>query len=76
MHGQRVVVSAAGQVELEQFEPPEPANGQVLLRALTTLISPGTERAFFLNLDNTNPSYPLYPGYSFRRRSHGMWRRG
>ena len=65
MHGQRVVVTAAGQVELEQFEPPKPANAQVMLRALATLISPGTERAFFLNLDNTNPSYPLYPGYSF-----------
>ncbi len=65
MRGQRVVVSTAGQVELEQFTPPAPANGQVLLRALITLISPGTERAFFLNLDNTNPSYPLYPGYSF-----------
>ncbi len=65
MNGQRVRVAAAGQVALEAFEPAPPQAGQVLLRALTTLISPGTERAFFLNLENTDPSYPLYPGYSF-----------
>ena len=65
MDGQRVVVTAAGQVALKAFDLPAPKTGQVLLRALTTLISPGTERAFFLNLDNTNPTYPLYPGYSF-----------
>ncbi len=64
MRGQRAVVKAAGQVELEGFDPLPPQNGQVRLRALTTLISPGTERAFFLNLDNTDPTYPLYPGYS------------
>ena len=65
MRGRRAVVTAAGQVALEAFEPPQPRAEQVLLRARTTLISPGTERAFFLNLDNTNPPYPLYPGYSF-----------
>ena len=36
-----------------------------MLGARASLISPGTERAFFLNLDNTNPVFPLYPGYSF-----------
>lgn len=65
MRGQRAVVTAAGQVDLEPFDPPSPRTGQVLLRALTTLISPGTERAFFLSLDNTDASYPYYPGYSF-----------
>ncbi len=63
--GQRAVVSAAGQVALEPFDPPPPLPGQVRLRALRTLISPGTERAFFLSLDNTGATYPLYPGYSF-----------
>lgn len=63
--GARAVVAAAGHVKLEPFELPAPQHGQVLLRALTTLISPGTERAFFLNLGDTNPTYPLYPGYSF-----------
>ncbi len=65
MPARRVRVAAPGQVDLETFEPAPPQAGQVLLRALTTLVSPGTERAFFLNLDNTDPSYPLYPGYSF-----------
>ncbi len=64
MQGQRAVVTAPGQVALEAFAPTTPAPKQVLLRALTTLISPGTERAFFLNLENTNPAHPLYPGYS------------
>ena len=65
MRGHRAVVSAAGQVALEWRDPPPPGPGQVLLRALTTLISPGTERAFFLNLANANPEYPYFPGYSF-----------
>ena len=64
MRGQRAVVTGAGQVELAPFEPPQPQAGQVVLRASTTLISPGTERAFFLGLENTSRVYPLYPGYS------------
>ena len=55
MQGQRAVVTAPGQIDLEAFAPTKPGPKQVLLRAFTTLISPGTERAFFLNLDNTNP---------------------
>ncbi len=65
MRGHRVVVTAPGQVELQWIDPPQPQKGQVLLRALNTLISPGTERAFFLNLENTDPEHPFFPGYSF-----------
>lgn len=65
MRGHRVVVTAPGQMELQWMDPPAPQKGQVLLRALNTLISPGTERAFFLELDNTNPQFPFCPGYSF-----------
>lgn len=65
MDGQRAVVNAPGQVALESFQPPAPLGHQVLLRARKTLISPGTERAFFLKLANTAPEYPLCPGYSF-----------
>ena len=65
MRGHRVVVSAPGQVKLEWIDPPRPQKGQALLRALTTLISPGTERAFFLKLENTDPEFPFSPGYSF-----------
>ncbi len=65
MRGHRVVVTAPGQVELEWVDPPPPKHGQVLLRALNTLISPGTERAFFLNLENADTEFPFFPGYSF-----------
>ncbi len=65
MRAYRVLVPAPGQVELEQYEPPQPQGRQVLLRALSTLISAGTERAFYLNLENTQPAFPFSPGYSF-----------
>ncbi len=63
--GQRAVVTAPGEVDLQAFDLPQPSAGQALLKARRTLISPGTERAFFLDLPNTNVPYPLYPGYSF-----------
>ena len=65
MRGHRVIVTAPGQVELEWIDPPPPKKGQVLLRALSTLISPGTERAFFLGLENADAEFPFLPGYSF-----------
>lgn len=65
MQGQRVVVQEPNQVTLEPFELPQPGPGQVVVKATVTLVSPGTERAFYMALPNTNASYPLYPGYSF-----------
>ena len=65
MQGHRVVVTAPSAVSIASFDVSEPQTGEVLVRAWTTLVSPGTERAFFLNLDNTNPAYPYSPGYSF-----------
>ncbi len=65
MQGHQVVVTAPAEVSVEPFDIPEPGLGQVQLRALTSLISPGTERAFFLALDNTNPTHPFSPGYSY-----------
>jgi len=64
MHGHRVVVTKPGQVELEAFEVGEPAADEVLVATRASLVSPGTERAFYLALPNTNATYPLYPGYS------------
>jgi len=61
---QRIVVVEPGRVEVEPFSMRDLAVGEVLLRTRTTLVSPGTERAFFLALPNTNATYPLYPGYS------------
>jgi 2-desacetyl-2-hydroxyethyl bacteriochlorophyllide A dehydrogenase len=63
-----VVWPAAGQVEIEERELPEPEAGELLLEAERTLISPGTERAFLLNLPNTSGKYPQRPGYNFAGR--------
>jgi 2-desacetyl-2-hydroxyethyl bacteriochlorophyllide A dehydrogenase len=63
-----VIWPAAGQVEIEERELPEPGPGELLLEAEHTLISPGTERAFLLNLPNTSGKYPQRPGYNFAGR--------
>jgi L-iditol 2-dehydrogenase len=64
MTGFRGVVRRPRVVEMEEFVVPDPGPGDVLIRTRASLISPGTERAFYLALPNTNASYPLYPGYS------------
>jgi 2-desacetyl-2-hydroxyethyl bacteriochlorophyllide A dehydrogenase len=64
MTSYRATVVQAGVIEMQVFEPSAPKAGEVLLRTRASLISPGTERAFFLALPNTNAAYPLYPGYS------------
>lgn len=64
MNGQRVSVLEPRKVVVEAFDIPEVGAGEVLIQTLTTLISPGTERAFFLALPTTNASYPFTPGYS------------
>lgn len=63
-----VVWPAPGQVEIEEREVQEPGAGELLLEAERTLISPGTERAFLLNLPNTSGRYPQRPGYNFAGR--------
>lgn len=64
MQGHRAAVLQHGTVIIEPFAVPVPGVGEVLIATTTSLISPGTERAFFLGLPNTNAPYPLYPGYS------------
>lgn len=64
MLGHRVVWTQKGVAEIETFEVPSPKEGQLLLRTRVTLISPGTERAFFLGLPNTSQKYPQHAGYS------------
>lgn len=61
---QRVVFVDRGVAQLEVAPMPTPVAGQLLIRTRATLISPGTERAFFLGLPNTPQQYPHYPGYS------------
>jgi 2-desacetyl-2-hydroxyethyl bacteriochlorophyllide A dehydrogenase len=64
MTGHRVVWPGQGQVAIEEFHVPEPADEEVLVATECTLISPGTERAFLLGLPNAQQPYPIYPGYS------------
>ncbi len=64
MNSFRIVVQQPNVVAVEAFEPPSPGPDQVLIQTRVSLVSPGTERAFYLALPNTNASYPLYPGYS------------
>src|SRR5947209_12786827 len=62
--GMRVCWPELGRAELVPFPVPAPKPGEVLIRTEVTLISPGTERAFFLGLPNTDTRFPGYPGYS------------
>jgi 2-desacetyl-2-hydroxyethyl bacteriochlorophyllide A dehydrogenase len=43
---------------------PTPGDHDLLVRTRVSLISPGTERAFFLGLPNTAQTYPQFAGYS------------
>ena len=61
---QQVVFAGPGIARLEPIELPPLSEGQVLVRTRATLISPGTERAFFLGMPNTTQEYPQRTGYS------------
>jgi L-iditol 2-dehydrogenase len=53
-----------GIADVRACEMPEAGPGELLIRALVSLLSPGTERAFLLGLANTSPHYPMSSGYS------------
>jgi len=60
----RVIWPEAGKVALEEYELGEPGAREVQLATLCTLLSPGTERAWLLNLPNTPGRFPSRPGYN------------
>lgn len=60
----RVVWLAPRTVSVERFEPRPPKADEVLIETEITLISPGTERAFLLGLDNAKTEFPTAGGYS------------
>jgi 2-desacetyl-2-hydroxyethyl bacteriochlorophyllide A dehydrogenase len=64
MQSQRVIFADRGVARLETFDPPQPAANELLIRTRVSLISPGTERAFFLGMPNTSQKYPQPTGYS------------
>ncbi|GBG10572.1 hypothetical protein PAT3040_05321 [Paenibacillus agaridevorans] len=53
-----------GAIALREFELAEPGETEIQVKVHASLISPGTERAFVLNMENTSGQYPMYPGYS------------
>ncbi|MFQ6095293.1 MAG: zinc-binding alcohol dehydrogenase [Candidatus Bathyarchaeia archaeon] len=64
LHCKRVVFPRKGEVAVEDFELRQPRDNKVLIRTVSTLISPGTETAFLMALPNTPGRFPQYPGYS------------
>ncbi|NLE76810.1 MAG: zinc-binding alcohol dehydrogenase [Chloroflexi bacterium] len=68
MDGQRIVFTAANQAELQPFPVEESLPGdEVLVQTLYTLISPGTEGAWYSavqrDVAGDRFTYPIYPGY-------------
>lgn len=41
-----------------------PGRGEVLVQILASVVSPGTERAFFTKMPNAATKFPFFPGYS------------
>ena len=64
MKGRRVVFRSRGVVDVEEFDVSKPNAGQLLIKTVCSLISPGTETAFLMALPNTPKRFPQYPGYS------------
>lgn len=64
MKGHRIVWPAAGQAEVEEFTVPAPTPDTVLLETECSVLSAGTEKAWFLAQPNTSGTFPQYPGYS------------
>jgi threonine dehydrogenase-like Zn-dependent dehydrogenase len=65
--GQRLVFTAREKTELQEFDIIRPSDDQILLQTLTSVVSPGTERAFLRGEPNTETQaagYPFHPGYS------------
>jgi threonine dehydrogenase-like Zn-dependent dehydrogenase len=62
----RVMFTAKGQTGLDQADLPSPGPGQVALKALSTVISPGTELAYLHQMENAQWPLPgLNNGYCF-----------
>ena len=59
-----VQFTAPGVAELVHSDLPVCRPDRLLVRAIASLVSPGTERAFLLGLENTARSYPMGAGYS------------
>ena len=70
MQAKAILFTDVNQVTLEQVEIPPPAEGEILLEALYTLISPGTELRCRAGKQE-GAVFPFIPGYSFAGRVIG-----
>jgi threonine dehydrogenase-like Zn-dependent dehydrogenase len=61
----RLVCTAHKKVELQSFRLNDPDPDEVQIKMVSTVISPGTERANILNLGGLNAPYPRMLGYSY-----------
>jgi predicted dehydrogenase/threonine dehydrogenase-like Zn-dependent dehydrogenase len=64
VHAKQVVWTGQGRVELLDVVIPAAGGDEVTVRAVATIVSPGTERAQFLMLPNTSAKPPFRPGYT------------
>jgi 2-desacetyl-2-hydroxyethyl bacteriochlorophyllide A dehydrogenase len=62
--GTRVSFPTVGAASLERFFTLGPGPGEVLVRITRSLVSPGTERAIFMDAANAGGRFPMTPGYS------------
>jgi predicted dehydrogenase/NADPH:quinone reductase-like Zn-dependent oxidoreductase len=62
--GSAVVWTEPGRAELLRVEVPSARVGEITVKMLASVVSPGTERAQYLRLPNAGVSFPHRPGYS------------
>lgn len=66
-----LLVTGVNKVELGEYDLPEPGEGELLLEAELTAISPGTEMRCLEGRQAGSSEYPFIPGYSFLGRVIG-----
>jgi threonine dehydrogenase-like Zn-dependent dehydrogenase len=64
MKSLRLTSNEDSQLYLLEEEVDEPTNTQVQVEVVASVVSPGTERAFILSMENTDRNYPRILGYS------------
>src|SRR5687768_8243381 len=64
VEGRAIVWAEAGRVDLTPVEVPLATRGEVTILTAVSIVSPGTERAYYLRLPNARPTFPYFPGYS------------
>jgi NADPH:quinone reductase-like Zn-dependent oxidoreductase len=61
---EKIIAQAQGRMVLIQEQLGEPERDEVQVRACVSVVSPGTERAFIMNMENTGTGFPRTVGYS------------